>query len=523
VRIDVRFPLGVYHAQSQTSFDEPEWPPHPVRLIGALVAAAHSPSRMDQSGGSLRKDLALLQRLCDASPPLIGAPDAVPIGGNPEEDVAPVVTGATRWAPRNYFTKRVREQAQVQKVGVAVGDRPIRFVWPALDLAPTELKRLSSLASDVSFLGTTRSPVVAAVASEPSGDLDPVWTPVQGNDAQGARTVAVRVPDSTTLDAFDRRHNARRSSKDGIEAATAAVPGIRIGREVTYVHSSTLAAYSRTTDPHWWGEMFVLAIDKDRSEVIPRSAASYLLARAVRTALLSAYESVGWPDEAPAILRGRGAEAHCAIVPLADVWHEGTRGQIKGVALLLPSEQRTASLPQQRVAIELGLASLVGDTNHSAQRYVQIPGSGRIWLRLPNAGEAALKTLLKRTYRTTATAWLSVTPVVHARWRKDPQETLMDQVTRDCSHVGLPAPALVEAIRGSAFPGAATRPTPSNRVPEAWRKSLGGPSSHLRIIFRSPVAGPVLLGRARHFGLGLFVPDIGALPSTRRYKGPDAA
>lgn len=525
MRIDIRFPLGVYHAQSQTSFDEPEWPPHPVRLIGALVAAAHSPGRADQSAKSLKEDLALLQRLCHASPPLIGAPEAVPIGEDAPEDVALVVTGATRWAPRNYFTKRGREQAQVQKVGVAVGDRPIHFAWPTLDLGSAGLERLSSLASDVSFLGTTRSPVVAEVAFDASGDLGacPVWTPVQGNDAQGARTVAVRVPDTTTLDAFDRRHEARRSSKTGVEAATAAVPGIRIGREVAYLHSSAVDRSERTIDPHWWGDMVVLAIDTDRSEVIPRSGASYLLARAVRTALLSAYESVGGAAEAPAVLRGRGAEAHCAIVPLADVWHEGSRGQIKGVAILLPSDQRTDGLPHQRVAIEQGLGNLVGDTDGCPQRYVQIPGSGRIWLRLPKTGEAALKTLLKRTYRTTATSWLSVTPVVHARWRKGPQETLMDQVTRDCSHVGLPIPAQVEAIRGSGFPGAASRPVPTDRVPKAWRKSLAGPSSHLRITFASPVAGPVLLGQARHFGLGLFVPELGTPQAAGRQQRPDAA
>ena len=506
MRITVRFPLGVYHAQSQGSF-EPEWPPHPVRLIGALVAAAHSPGRLGGSGGSLPQDLALLQKLCDASPPLIGAPEAVPIGADAPEDEAVLVTGATRWAPRNYFTKGAREQAGVQKVGVAIGDRPVQFVWPTLDLDPPDIERLSSLASDMSFLGTTRSPVVAQVASDASDDSDPAWTPVKGNDAQGAPVVAVRVPETTTLKAFDRRHEARRSSKTGVEAATAAVPGIRIGREVAYVHSSALDSSTKTIDPHWWGDMIVLAVDREKSEVIPRAGASYLLARAVRTALLSAYEPAGETDEAPAILRGRGAEAHCAIVPLADVWHEGTAGQIKGVGVLLPNAQRTDDLPQQRVAIEQGLGNLVGDTDRGRQRYVQIPGAGRIWLRLPTPDEAALKTLLKRTYRATATSWLSVTPVVHARWRKGPLETLIDQVARDCAHVGLPGPALAEAIRGSTFPGAASRPVATDRVPEAWRKSLGGPAGHLRVTFPSPVTGPLLLGRARHFGLGLFVPE----------------
>lgn len=519
MRITVRFPLGVYHAQSQASFDESEWPPHPVRLIGALTAAAHSPGRVDPEGGRLDQDLALLRKLCDAPPPVIAAPDAVPIGVVPTGGEAVLVTGATRWAPRNYFTKG-REQARVQKVGVAVGDRRVEFDWPTLALDPPEVERLSRLADDVTFLGTTRSPVLASVSAGSNGGLGPVWKPIQTHTAAGAPTVAVRVPDPTTLDAFNRRHEARRSSTTSLEAATAAVPGIRIGREVAYAHSSAEADPTGVIDPHWWGDMVVLAIDKDKSEVVPRAAASYLFARAVRTALLNAYEAAGNAGEAPAILRARGAEAHCAIVPLANVWHERTAGQIKGVAILLPSSQRVDDVALQRSQVERGLASLVEHTGDAPQRYVQIPEAGRIWLKLPSPSEAALKTLLKRTYRATAASWLSVTPVVHARWRKATRETLIDQLTLDCSHVGLPRPAHVEALRGSPFPGAPSRPVPIERVPEPWRKSLGGPANHLRITFASPVAGPVLLGRARHFGLGLFVPAPDASGRPHRSKAP---
>ena len=35
------------------------------------------------------------------------------------------------------------------------------------------------------------------------------------------------------------------------------------------------------------------------------------------------------------------------------------------------------------------------------------------------------------------------------------------------------------------------------------------PAPHLRLTFSQPVCGPVLIGRARHFGLGLCIPDPG--------------
>ncbi len=514
MRFIVRFPLGVYFAQTQTSFAEPEWPPHPIRLVGALLAAAHSPARRASGSASLNGDLELLSKLCHAPPPAIAAPEAAPLGAGRSAEAVAWITGVARWAPRNYFTKGGREQAAVEKVGVVIGDRPIQFVWREMELSSAELARLSSLAREIAFLGTSRSPVLVEVQSGGYSPSQPTWEPVADHERPAVSTEAVRVPDPATMDGFERRHRARRSSSDRVERATTAVPGIRLGREVGYVHSTSRAA-THATNPTWWGDMIVLAVDRERSEVIPRSSASYLLARAVRTALLGAYGAAGESDEAPAILRARGADPHCAIVPLADVWHEGARGEIKGVAVILPSAERIDTLARQRRALEHCLATLVGDTDLGVQRYVQIPGAGRVWLRMPTAGEAALKTLLKRTYRTAATSWVSVTPVVHARWRKGPAETVIDQVGRDCSHVGLPKPTQAQPIRGSTFPGTANRPVPTHRVPQEWRKSLGGPTGHLRMTFESPVMGPVLLGRARHFGLGLFVPDSGSATGSR--------
>lgn len=517
VRFVVRFPLGVYYAQTQTSFGEPEWPPHPIRLVGGLLAAAHSSARKANGNSSLNEDLDVLSKLCHAPPPAIAAPEAAPLGADRSASTVPWLTGATRWAPRNYFTKGGREQAAVEKVGVVVGDRPIEFVWRELEISSAEAACLTSLAREIAFLGTTRSPVLVEVESNGSSLSEPSWEPVDDQAGRAGPAVAVRVPDPTTMDAFEQRHEARRSTGDRVQRATTAVPGIRIGREVDYGHSAARVSATQAVDPSWWGDMIVLAVDRERSEAIPRSSASYLLARAVRLALLGAYEAVGDSGDAPAILRGRGSEPHCAIVPLADVWHEGARGEIKGVAIILPSAERVDTLAQQRAALERGLATLVGDTDASAQRYVQIPHAGRIWLRIPTAGEVALKTLRMRTYRTAATSWVSVTPVVHARWRRSPAETVIDQVGRDCSHVGLPIPTQAQPIRSATFPGAAGRPVPPDRTPPEWRSSLGGPTGHLRLTFESPVMGPVLLGRARHFGLGLFVPTSGS--ATRSGEG----
>src|ERR1700726_3983003 len=97
LRFTIRFPLGVYHAQATHSFDEPEWPPSPLRLVGALLAAAHGRPSADPT-----EDRALLQRLCEAAPPSIHAPESVDIDEPVAKDEAVRLRGVTRWAPRNY-------------------------------------------------------------------------------------------------------------------------------------------------------------------------------------------------------------------------------------------------------------------------------------------------------------------------------------------------------------------------------------------------------------------------------------
>ena len=71
----LRFPLGVYHALAPRPdrHDAAEWAPHPTRLIGALLAAAHEVPSADVDG-----DRAVLQRLCEAPPPLVYAPPSAP-------------------------------------------------------------------------------------------------------------------------------------------------------------------------------------------------------------------------------------------------------------------------------------------------------------------------------------------------------------------------------------------------------------------------------------------------------------
>jgi CRISPR-associated protein Csb2 len=139
------------------------------------------------------------------------------------------------------------------------------------------------------------------------------------------------------------------------------------------------------------------------------------------------------------------------------------------------------------------------------QAEVRIPGAGTVRLTLPTAIDARKATLQVSSYARPSRHWVTVTPIVHSRWRKAGAAGLLRQVAADCAHVGLPAPSSVRVLREPRR-GGAGRVVPLEHVPERWRGPLQGPSDHLALTFERPVVGPLLLGKARHFGLGLCVP-----------------
>ncbi|MGO9793018.1 MAG: type I-U CRISPR-associated protein Csb2 [Solirubrobacteraceae bacterium] len=68
-----------------------------------------------------------------------------------------------------------------------------------------------------------------------------------------------------------------------------------------------------------------------------------------------------------------------------------------------------------------------------------------------------------------------------------------------------PAPARVAVRRVPRFRGAPGR-VDARTLPDSWKGPMRGPRAHLDLWFEEPIRGPVLLGRARHFGLGLCLP-----------------
>lgn len=524
LRVTVRFPLGVYHAQSAADFATAEWPPHPVRLVAALTAAAHG-----RPAGALDAALHAVAVLAAAGPPLIVAPRAGEPSGSDGRNRVARLRGASRWAPRNHELAELRGgkgisprdpgrgRAEVHKVGVAIGATPITFEWPDLKLDDDVLRVFGGLTEEMTVLGTARSPVIVSVdTADPPSDADSLWAPTS---ADGGNVIArVRVANQRTPTDMDAWH-ARRAAplrRDGAVAPAPYVPPAALGDEFAYMHGLDAASLPpEPLDPEWWGDMLIVAVDRARSQARPKAPATFAVARAVRKALLDTYG----PEEAPEILRGRDGQPHAAIVPLHFVAEPEPRslnrpgaarraayadGHTVGVAVILPHPARVSDVASRRLEVEAGLSRLLGLVSDEAVE-VRVPRVGSVRFGLPD-GRRVADALREARYRRPAARWSTVTPLVHSRHlpRKG-EQALFEQVAAECSHVGLPAPAKVAVRRGPRFRGA-PGPIRVGGMPDAWTGPLRGPQAHLDLWFDEEVRGPILLGRARHFGLGLCLP-----------------
>ncbi|MDQ3677373.1 MAG: type I-U CRISPR-associated protein Csb2, partial [Actinomycetota bacterium] len=176
---------------------------------------------------------------------------------------------------------------------------------------------------------------------------------------------------------------------------------------------------------------------------------------------------------------------------------------------------RVADVARQRLEVEVGLSRLLGLTTNDDAVAVRVPDVGPVWLGLPDS-QRVVDTLREGHYRRASERWSTVTPLVHSRYRpRKGEQALFEQVAAECSDVGLPAPARVAVRRVPRFrggPGAINR----RGLPESWTGPLRGPHAHLDLWFEEAVRGPVLLGRARHFGLGLCRPFDDETPHSER-------
>lgn len=451
---------GTYQASLPGSVDEPEWPPHPARLHAALIAAGWAIG----GGRSFPDDAHQALRWLERQPaPAIAQPECVSARSAPEVYVPRNLTSAESRDVLNALRAGRDPSRQIGRVSrtfptTVTGDQPVWYVWEHDDAAYRPA--LERLAREVQYLGSSRSPVCCDLAEDPPRQT---LRPLEPGEA--IPTATLRTADEGFTDqliASRHKHPPRT-----IGALTSYGPAQPMGQP----RAQALGGPFR--------ELVVLAFERTFPFTILNTP---LVAQAFREAVLS---HAG--DDAPAVLHGHGCNPHVAFLPLANVGHPNANGQIMGMAIAIPE----GASEQERELILKATGAVTELRNRD------LPGT---W-RLRPARERTLRTLSPSRWTGPARRWQSVTPVILDRHPKSRSDATMERALRATfSNAGAPEPEQMDWSEIPWQPAA---------VPAPAYRGMGLPDGlrlHIDVTFQTPVRGPLLVGRGRYLGVGMFSP-----------------
>jgi CRISPR-associated protein Csb2 len=433
--------------------EQGEWPLSPARLFAALVAADGTGERCRVTDGS---ELLLLER---AAPPAIIADGPDETLHNVLRDRFVVLDATKKHQQTQNYPART---ASLVRPGCRVHPRrpTLTYVYDSLDLPKTAVNALRLRAARVGYVGCADSPARVRVHTDYTVPADAYrW------DA-GKGTTPLPVPYDGYLDALDAGFDRMQSG------------GVVRRSWIPTEHESY--GDPRDSAPERSGELLVVALEHP-----VRGQALLPLTEALRRALLSVLG-----DDAPSVAHGHGmdGQGHLQVryLGLPFVGREHADGTIRAVGLWLPPDIADADVR----AIRSALLELRELRSRAFGVRACWPAYGA---SLPWAARQ------ERWFgpRRGASVWQSATPVIHER--HGPAD--VDEVRRWFQHAGHPAPSEVRLMRGP-FAVGGLQLKPSDLRPRYAEHRF----SHLEVRFDAPVAGPLVVGRGRQFGLGLLVP-----------------
>jgi len=496
--VEVEMLMGRYVAKDYFGgHHEPEWPPHPDRLFSALAAAY-----FECNLGEVEREA--LEWLETLTPPCIVA-DPATLGAEPTcrrhvvTTHVPVndVTLPSR-SRKGYSDKQAKQafallpthrSRKARTFPTVVPVRPVlAFVWHGVECPPERFDALQRIAREVTYLGHSSTPVrvTARLTAEPPA---PSLVPDQSSGPIVLRGIF-----------RGRLRDLAETYQFAWQASRPERP--RPGPFWRY------RVYAQTNSPQaGGGTVFspnLIVFQRTEGSDLPLSAA-HELARAVRRALLSRVDHAARTNgrrDIPASICGHTVDGkpaeipHLAVLPLANVSSRWSDGAIKGFALVLPA----GMAPEERRLLLLALGP-AGEPAGRPFSTVRIRKGTRWSIARCGAAFAGLRTLDVRPYVGPAACWASVTPVVLDRFPKELHfKWIRPLIEEACRRIALPKPAEIRWGPVSAFRGAGH----ALAARRAGRISLSPPWIHVLLRFSHAVRGPILLGRGRYLGLGVF-------------------
>ena len=497
--VTVRFLSATYHGRDRDGGSE--WPPSPLRLFQALVAAAGLTR-------AARQDEALRWLERQAAPAVVAA---VPLRDRPVQRLS-YVPNNTVGGPGDRAARRVEKRYAPLHLpqGNDATSRPeVQYRWPvdAADRAHAEI--VAALAGRLRCLGWGIDVVAGRGgidAELPSGTR---WEPVRGGGGVAGGGRARRVPRAGTLASLDAAYAAwsQRFADGGFTPTDANV-------------SFDVATYRPAVGPPARPfRVFTLADAEGRSGRTWPAMACHVAGQ-VRHAAHEAAAEAQW-DETD--IRGYvcghfkdGGDRYdrLSYLPLPSIGHPHTDGLIRRVMIA----ERPGGDGRRLDRLEMRLLGrlLKPETDDEADGEAE---SAEPTVLAPC--ERFDKVVLRYTQE--RRVWATVTPVLmpgfNARgeanfdyWHIEPEGQL-DDATRGHSRkthklvlkmlasAGIDA-SFVQSVLLQRVPLWPNLPAASRYVrPKSLRRR---PMFHARLTFKHPVAGPVALGDGRFRGLGTF-------------------
>ena len=454
LRLDITLLTGRYDAGGGDDPAVAEWPPHPARVFSALRAVA------SDAEASV---LAELERL---APPRIHA-------------AAATVTGSRGYVVKNAREKEGKHQVHPARTSVLRqrrSSRPhswrVQYDWGDGDSVSDDVvARLDLLARRVPYLGRSTSPAVLLFSRVATPEPFPGLTTYE----PGPGPMRVRVPYPGYLEELNSLYADGQPAWQG--AGARAVHSYReVGAEAPGEDPGPV--------PSPYPDLVILRFDGER----PPGRLVAMFTEALRRKVMGQTE-----DPLPLALHGHGLPGvpHVAYLGLPFAGYEHADGQLMALAVAIPELDRAE---RRRI--------LRGILKDDPDRVVElvVPGLRRTFRLRYQPNETLPRSATVDRWTQPSRSWVSVTPLVLDRYPKDGD--VASAAARSFALAGLPEPSEVEVSREPLTYGA-VRLMPRD-LPRRCRGRL---YRHVRVVFDRPVAGPVLAGAGRYFGVGLFAPE----------------
>lgn len=510
--ITINFLNGTFHGRSDNGA---EWPPSPMRLFQALVAVAGARWQAEFP----EQVQAALDWLSSQPPPKIltphvhaGTPYQTSVPNNAMDIVGRAWSrGSTTSKDANPSKHKAMKQIaptyllQDRQTGWASSDDSqwqVHYVWSDFDDSEAEshLAIIQELAASLFEVGWGLDLVVgnAYVTSE-SPDASKCWAPVSSDGAP------LRVPRPHAREALQQRHRLflRRISKNTLVPVPPLTP---LAYDTVYYRPHDEPA------PHEVVALSFLKLDGSKQQSFPQTD-SMIVAGMLRHAARVVAQNAGWSDDEVAqLVMGHKENRHephqpvgrerFAYVPLPSLERRRTPeynhvGMVRRALLYVPAGGRSAQVNAMRRLLS-GM-ELVSKNNVRQALISAIPSSDRMVQRyVPKEG---------------ASTWTSVTPVVlpgrddrkgkktekllrKALLQAGFSEKLVSNAILDWRPIGfLPGVEHVARHNRSKVPDHLHQ-YPKFHVKVTWCDDQGDPLK---------VAGPIVIGGGRYYGLGLLV------------------